>query len=186
MRRRLRIDRSPRTGRIRPRPTVLIVAALAGAALAALAGMALAKRKPTVSTARNASLGETILVDGRGLTLYTLSGETIHHLKCTKADSCFPFWPPETVKSARTKLSLPAGVRGKLTTLHRNGFFQLVLGGHPLYRFAPDDNVKGSARGEGIVSFGGTWHVVKESAAKKQTVTTTTTTTTTATSPYGY
>ena len=185
MARRLRFDRTSSTGRIRPRTTVLIVAALAGAALAALAGMALAKTKPTLSTAHNASLGRTILVDGRGLTVYTLSGETTHHLLCTRADGCFQFWPPETVKSAKAKLSLPAGVRGKLTLLHRNGFLQLVLSGHPLYRFSPDGAVKGHAFGEGIVSFGGTWHVVKESAAKKQTVTTTTTTTT-STNPYGY
>ena len=189
MHRRLRIDRSPTTGRIRPRPTALIVAALAGAALAALAGMALAKTKPTVSTAHNASLGRTILVDGRGLSVYTLSGETTHHLKCTKAKGCFAFWPPDTVKSSKTKLSLPAGVKGKLTLLHRDGFSQLVLSGHPLYRYAPDGSVKGHAFGEAIVSFGGTWHTVKESAAKKQTVTTTTTTTTTTTmptNPYGY
>ncbi len=187
MARRLRTDRSSSTGRIRPRTSVLIIAALAGAALAALAGMALAKTKPTLSTAHNASLGRTILVDGHGLTLYTLSGETTRHLKCTKANKCFQFWAPSTVKSSKTKLSLPAGVRGKLTTLHRNGLFQLVLGGHPLYRFVPDGKVKGHAFGEGLVSFGGTWHIVKESAAKKQTATTTTTTTTTMpTNPYGY
>ena len=188
MHRRLRIDRSPGTGRIRPRPLVLIVAALAGAALAGLAGMALAKTKPTLSTAHNASLGRTILVDGRGLTLYTLSGETIHHLKCTKANGCFRFWLPSTVKSSKTKLSLPAGVKGKLTRLHRNGVFQLVLGGHPLYRFVPDGTVRGHAFGEGIPSFGGIWHTVKESAPKKQTVaaTTPTMTTTTSTNPYGY
>ena len=185
MHRRPRIDRSPTTGRIRPRATVLIVAALAGVALAALAGLALAKTNPTLSAAPNASLGRTILVDGRGLTLYTLSGETTHRLKCTKANGCFAIWSPETVKSSKTKLSQAAGVKGKLTRLHRSGFFQLVLGGHPLYRFVPDGSVKGRALGEGIVGFGGTWHTVKESAAKKQTVTTTTTTTA-STNPYGY
>jgi len=182
------MPRSPRIDRRRtrrgswPRASVLIVAALAGAALAALAGMALAKTKPTVSTAHNASLGRTILVDGRGLSVYTLSGETTHHLKCTKAKGCFSFWPPVTVKSSKTKLSLPAGVKGKLTTLHRNGFFQLVLAGHPLYRFAPDGTDKRRAFGDGIHSFHGVWHVVAVSSTKK----TTTTTTTTSTNPYGY
>lgn len=185
MARRLRIDRSSPTGRVRPRTTVLMVAALAGAALAALAGMALAKTKTTLSTPHNAALGKTIVVDGRGLTVYTLSGDGTHHLLCTKANGCFALWPPVTVKSSKTKLSLPAGVKGKLTLLHRNGFFQLVLGGHPLYRFAPDGTVKGRASGEGIVSFGGTWHVVKASNTKQQTATTTTTTTT-STNPYGY
>lgn len=188
------MPRSPRIDRRRtrrgswPRASVLIVASLSGVALAALAGMALAKTRTTLGSARNAALGKTILVDGRGLTVYELSPETTHHLLCTKAAGCFSFWPPVTVKSSKTKLSLPAGVKGKLTTLHRNGFFQLVLSGHPLYRFAPDGSVKGHAFGEGIVSFGGTWHTVKESAAKKQTVTTTTTTTTTTTptNPYGY
>jgi predicted lipoprotein with Yx(FWY)xxD motif len=35
-----------------------------------------------------------------------------------------------------------------------------MLDGHPLYRYAGDNNTKGNAKGEGIRSFGGTWHVV--------------------------
>jgi predicted lipoprotein with Yx(FWY)xxD motif len=150
------MPRSPRIDRRRtrrgswPRASVLIVASLSGVALAALAGMALAKTRTTLGSARNAALGKTILVDGRGLTVYELSPETTHHLLCTKAAGCFPFWPPVTVKSSKTKLSLPAGVKGKLTTLHRNGFFQLVLAGHPLYRFAPDGTDKRRAFGDGL------------------------------------
>jgi predicted lipoprotein with Yx(FWY)xxD motif len=190
------MPRSPRIDRRRtrrgswPRASVLIVASLAGVALAALAGMALAKTRTTLGSARSArnALGKTILVDGRGLTVYELSPETTHHLLCTKAAGCFPFWPPVTVKSSKTKLSLPAGVKGKLTTLHRNGFFQLVLAGHPLYRFAFDGTVKGHALGDGIHSFHGVWHVVAVSSTKKTTTTTSTTTTTntTSTNPYGY
>jgi len=38
-----------------------------------------------------------------------------------------------------------------------------MLNDHPLYGFAPDMGKKGSAKGEGIKSFGGTWHVVPAS-----------------------
>jgi predicted lipoprotein with Yx(FWY)xxD motif len=36
----------------------------------------------------------------------------------------------------------------------------VTLNGRPLYTFALDKGKKGSAKGEGIVAFGGTWHVV--------------------------
>ena len=82
-----------------------------------------------------------------------------------------------------TKLAKGTGVKGSLGRLHRKTFYQLTLDGHPLYHFSGDTH-KGSTVGNGIVSFGGTWHVVKESTSSKTTTTTTTTTTTS--SPYSY
>jgi len=125
---------------------VFAVACLAGAGIT---GLALAKTDPTLGTARNSALGETIVVDSHGLTVYELSPETIHHLLCTKAKGCFTFWPPVTVRSARTKLTA-SGVKGKLGILHRNGFFQLTLGGRPLYHYVGDGSKRGSATGQGL------------------------------------
>jgi hypothetical protein len=51
------------------------------------------------------------------------------------------------------------------------------------------DSQARAATGEGIVSFGGTWHVVKATASKKaanHNTTSTSTSTGTTTSPYGY
>lgn len=161
----------------------LAVAALALVALVGLAALATAKtskkpkQKPLVAAARNASQHATIVVDGRGLTLYELSPETSKHLLCTSSQ-CLQFWPPATV-GAHAKLVKGTGVKGTLGRLHRSGFDQLTLDGRPLYRFGGDTG-KGSAAGQGIVSFGGTWHVVK--AAGGRTTTSTTTSTSTSTS----
>jgi predicted lipoprotein with Yx(FWY)xxD motif len=159
---------------------VVTVACLAGAGIT---GLALAKTNPTLGTARNSTLGETIVVDSHGLTVYELSPETIHHLLCTKAKGCFTFWPPVTVRSARTKLTA-SGVKGKLGILHRNGFFQLTLGGRPLYHYVGDGSKRGRATGQGLRTFGGRWHVITASdpqptppPAMSNTTTTTTTTT---------
>ena len=96
-------------------------------------------------------------------TLYTLSGESVGrvtHLKCVN-NSCFKVWPPlKTTASA--KLTKASGVNGTLGKLQRvkGKFYQVTLDGHPLYTFAPDQGKKGSAKGEGVKAFGGTWNVV--------------------------
>jgi predicted lipoprotein with Yx(FWY)xxD motif len=118
--------------------------------------------------------------------VYTLSGDTTRHPKCTKASGCFSFWPPVTVSSAKS-LTKAAGVKGKLGTFKRNGIIQVTLSGHPLYTFA-NDRKRAAATGEGVNGFGGIWHVVKESSGGQSTGSTPTMTTpTTTTSPYpGY
>jgi predicted lipoprotein with Yx(FWY)xxD motif len=63
--------------------------------------------------------------------------------------------------SAHAKLTKARGVKGTVSKLHRAGFYQVMLNGHPLYRFLSDGGKKGSATGEGIAAFGGTWHVVR-------------------------
>jgi predicted lipoprotein with Yx(FWY)xxD motif len=171
----------------------MALAGVAGLATAALAGgLALAKSQPTLRTASNATIGKTIVVNGHGLTVYELRPETSHHLLCTKASHCLTFWPPVTVASRTAKLTKARGVKGKLAILHRNGLFQVTLSGRPLYRYSGDGTRRGAANGQGIKSFGGTWHVVVTGPASSTTtnsMTTTTDTTTTDTTPtitYGY
>jgi predicted lipoprotein with Yx(FWY)xxD motif len=123
-------------------------------------------------------LGETVVVDSRGLTLYELRPETAEHLLCKKGNGCFQIWRPVTVGSPKTKLTAARGVTGKLRLLHRNGIFQITLAGHPLYHFAGDQSKKGAANGQGLHSFHGTWHVVATSQATTNPPTTPTTPTT--------
>jgi predicted lipoprotein with Yx(FWY)xxD motif len=182
-------------GRYGRRTAWVLTALVAGFALAALAAMAGAKTtkpKPaTLQTAHNSVVGATIIVDNKGMTLYELKGETTHpnHLLCT-SNTCFGFWPPYKV-SKTAKLTKAAGIKGKLALLHRDGFYQVTLDGHPLYHFAADKK-KGQAFGQGIKSFGGTWGTVKVSTHKSQGTTTsssastTTSTATTTTSTYTY
>jgi predicted lipoprotein with Yx(FWY)xxD motif len=145
--------------------------AVAGALLtvgAAAVGPALAGTStPTVKAKANAALGKTIVVDAKGRTLYRLSGESKTHLKCT-VKACLGFWPPLTVASSTTKLRAGSGVTGRLSLLHRSdGTLQVMLGGKPLYRCAGDHAA--TASGEGLVSYGGTWNVLRAGASSGTT-----------------
>lgn len=173
------------------RLTAVLLASTSGLAMAALVGMAAAQSPTTLTTAKNAVLGEHIVVDAHGLTVYELRPETTTHVLCTKAKGCFAVWRPLTVASAKTKLKAARGITSKLGILHRDGIFQVTLRGRPLYYFVGDGSKRGAANGQGIRSFGGTWHVVATSPASTAPVTTPTTptmpttpTTTTPTTPY--
>jgi predicted lipoprotein with Yx(FWY)xxD motif len=173
----------------------VILAALAAAALiSGVAGAAGASR--VVSASHNTALNATLVVDSRGRTLYSLHPETTHHLLC-RSRACFELWPPLTVRSASVKLVAGHGVEGRLGLLHRSdGKLQVTLRGLPLYRFS-GDSAKGQAHGEGIKSFGGTWHAVTAethasgapsgmTTPTTSTPTTPTTSTPSMTPPYGY
>jgi predicted lipoprotein with Yx(FWY)xxD motif len=158
----------------------MTIAAIAGFAVAALTGLAFASTTSlTLKKAHNAVLKETIVVNAKGRTLYTLHNETSHHLLCKSA--CFPFWPPYKV-SKTAKLTKATGIKGKLGRIHRKSFYQVTLNGLPLYRYS-GDSAKGQANGNGIKAFGGTWHVIKVGSSSS-TGSTTTTTSTTYTYPY--
>jgi predicted lipoprotein with Yx(FWY)xxD motif len=130
-------------------------------AMTALAGAAAKPLTVTKNTVKNQS--EPIVVTANGFAVYHLAPETPSHPLCTSSQ-CLHFWPPVKVKGTAPKTI--AGIKGKLTTWHRDGFTQLVLNGKPLYHFL-EDTTKGAATGEGISNFGGTWHVFKEAKATK-------------------
>ena len=148
------------------RSALLLMAAVAGFGAAALVGVAVAKTF-TLQIANNAKVGRAshgnIVVNSHGQAVYWLTGDTKRHPECTKKNGCFKFWPPVKVSSAK-KLSKARGIKGKLGVWHRNGFFQVTVDGHPLYTFA-FDHQKRVAGGEGLQTFGGTWHVRTASGA---------------------
>jgi predicted lipoprotein with Yx(FWY)xxD motif len=117
-----------------------------------------------INSASNSTLGERVVVNAQGLTLYALSPETTSHLLC-KSSECLSLWPMVTVPSRKRKLKAGPGVQGRLGVFRRsNGVLQVTLRGMPLYRFVKD-RAKGEANGQGITSFGGTWHAVSASAS---------------------
>lgn len=169
----------PRAHRLRS--AAILVAVATGFATAALVGVAIAKtftlqvaKNAKVTTQMGTTTRENIAVNSGGRAVYDLTGDSKSHPECTKTNGCFKFWPPLTVSSAKN-LSKAPGINGKLGVWRRNGFLQITLGGHPLYRFAPDSQ-RDVATGEGIQSFGGTWHVIKASAPGSRTTTMSTTT----------
>ncbi len=98
------------------------------------------------------SLHKTVLTDTKGLTLYTLSGETGGKFICTGA--CLKTWPPLLV-AAGTKPTGPV----KLATIKRpEGKTQVTYKGMPVYTFSGDSR-KGEANGEGLRDVG-VWHAI--------------------------
>jgi predicted lipoprotein with Yx(FWY)xxD motif len=115
--------------------------------------MALAKGSKTVAGEATApSLHKTVLTNTKGLTLYTLVGETNGKFICTGA--CLKAWPPLLV-AAGTKPTGPV----KLSTIKRpEGKTQVTFKGMPVYTFSGDSK-KGEANGEGLKDVG-VWHAV--------------------------
>jgi predicted lipoprotein with Yx(FWY)xxD motif len=145
----------------------LMVVGVAGVATVLLVSAALATTTSTLQVARSAKVTnaagstttENIVVNSRGRAVYYLTGDSKSHPECTMANHCFHFWPPVTVTSA-SALSKASGVKGTLSVWHRNGFFQVILAGHPLYTYA-GDHARQAATGQGARGFGGTWYVNK-------------------------
>ena len=132
------------------RPATPLIAAAVVALLLLGAALAVARSSSTVG-ARAA-----FAVDAKGHTLYTLSGETAKRLKC-KSKACLSIWPPLTVSGKATPTAA-SGVVGKIGVVRRSdGRRQVTLRGKPVYRYS-GDSAAGQDNGEGIQSFGGTWH----------------------------
>ena len=134
---------------------VAVIAVTSMAAVAVAATTTVGTGNATVS-----GKSKTVVVNSSGVTLYILSGETVRNLKCV-ASACFKAWPPYKV-SANARLTKAKGVPGTLSKLRRikGKFYQVMLNGHPLYTFAGDMGRKGSAKGQGIKAFGGSWLVI--------------------------
>jgi predicted lipoprotein with Yx(FWY)xxD motif len=179
--------------RMRLKSAGLISVATAGFAVAVLVGVAAATTF-TLNIAKDAKVvnqqgmvdHESIVVGRKSHAIYTLSGDSKSNPKCTAKNKCFMFWPPVTVANGK-KPTKASGIKGKLSVWKRNGFTQVLLSGHPLYYYAADTKAA-VATGEGIKTFGGTWHVMKpDPASGGSGGMTSTTTTTTPCLPYpGY
>ena len=106
-----------------------------------------------VMTAKNKALGKTILVNRRGLTLYSLSVERHGRFICKNA-ACLSIWTPLVVR----KGTKPIGVSGLGTVRRPDGRRQVTHLGAPLYTFK-QDRKPGDIKGNGFKDVG-TWRVV--------------------------
>jgi predicted lipoprotein with Yx(FWY)xxD motif len=116
-----------------------------------------------VRTASNAALGETVLVDTQGRTLYRLTGEQNGRFLCTSA-ACVAAWPPVSASAS----SVSTGVSGLAAVRRPDGSEQLAYKGQPLYTFS-GDKAAGEANGQGIKADGGTWLAVTAGAGGAST-----------------
>ena len=107
---------------------------------------------PTIATG---DLGKTrqtaagnVLVDGKGMTLYTYDKDAPGKSNCT--GMCAAFWPPAQAAPGATP-------QGNFTLVDRGGNArQWAYKGKPLYGYLRDDK-PGDASGNGA---DGVWHVV--------------------------
>ena len=115
----------------------------------------------TVDVADNSQLGK-ILVDSKGLTLYTFAKDTGTTSMCSGA--CAKGWPPLIASGKPTAGSgVSPGMLG--TTKRSDGSMQVTVAGHPVYTFV-EDTSPGQVTGNGSTAFGGAWNVVQPSGAK--------------------
>lgn len=143
----------PRTSRFwshKSRVTLVVISVISTVALIATSASAQTTKR-VVKEANNAKLGKTVLINVKGLTLYTLSAETNGKFICK--GSCLRDWHPLVV-AAGVKPTGPV----KLGTIKRpdNGRRQVTFNGRPLYTF-DEDAKAGDAKGQGIKDVG-TWH----------------------------
>jgi predicted lipoprotein with Yx(FWY)xxD motif len=134
---------------LRPMRALAAVGALAALTLTAVIPTALATRsQPVVKTTMNKTLGEKILVNERGMTLYRLSAEKRGKFICmTKV--CLSLWHPLVVAKGTT----PTGARFLSTVKRPDGRLQVAYHGGPLYTFA-QDRKPGDVKGNGFKDVG--------------------------------
>ena len=100
----------------------------------------------------------TILVDGRGFTVYAFTKDARNKDNCTSISGCPTVWPPLTTSGK------PIAGRGVKTSLIgtitlRRGAKQVTYGGHPLYRYLGDSG-PGETYYVNVFQSGGYWPAV--------------------------
>jgi predicted lipoprotein with Yx(FWY)xxD motif len=133
---------------------VIAVIAIAGCGGGNGGGAAATGSSTTVSSKQVGGVG-TVLVDAKGLPLYSPDQEKSGNIVCT--GGCMSIWKPLTIRSGR-----PTGP-GHLGVVRRSdGTRQVTADGRPLYTFVQD--TAGQVTGNGVHdAFGGrrfTWHVI--------------------------
>jgi predicted lipoprotein with Yx(FWY)xxD motif len=105
-----------------------------------------------VNVGKDAKLG-SILVDGKGMTLYLFTNDTPNTSSCY--DKCATFWPPLlTSGNAVGGTGVDASKFG--TTTRKDGSTQVTYNSWPLYYFAKDKQ-PGDVTGQGVTN---NWYVV--------------------------
>src|SRR5262245_10008554 len=119
-----------------------------------------------VKTATNKTLGEKILVNRKGLSLYSLSVERKGKFICTDM-TCLSLWKPLTI----AKGVVATGAAHLSVVKRPDGRSQVAYRGGPLYTFAMDKH-PGEVKGNGFKDVG-VWRVVAVSVSKAPPPTTT-------------
>jgi predicted lipoprotein with Yx(FWY)xxD motif len=143
------------------RLALLPVAAALAAAACGGPGYSTASSHGAKVAVRHTKLG-TVLVDGRGRTLYLFEKDKGPASTCYGA--CASVWPPLT--AAGRPVAGHGVAAGKLRTVKRHdGSSGVTYAGHPLYLYAGDTNA-GDVKGQGLDQFGAEWYVLAPDGRK--------------------
>jgi predicted lipoprotein with Yx(FWY)xxD motif len=136
--------------------------AIGGGAVAvmALPARASTTTKTTLKENKIGTYGE-VLANSGGRSLYVLSTESTGKLHCT-SKACLASWPPLVV-AENSKITVGAGVKGKISHVTRGTKWQVTDNGWPVYTFAGDSKA-GQSHGEKVNAFGGIWYLVNPAA----------------------
>jgi predicted lipoprotein with Yx(FWY)xxD motif len=138
----------------------MMIATLAAAVVAAAgAGPAAARTSPTTLKLKKTSVG-TILVNGRGFTLYTFTKDGRNRDKCAAIGGCLSIWP--VVNGSARPILGPGVKRSLVGTITVMGKKQLTYGGHPLYTYVADSG-PGQTSYVNTLQFGGRWPALSAS-----------------------
>lgn len=142
-----------------------ISAVLAAAALLATGatGLASAAAKREKLQLRKTKVG-TILVNGRGFTVYVFTKDSRNQDACVKIGECASIWPPLT---SAGKPTTGPGVKSSLigTITIKGGAKQVTYAGHPLYTYSGDSG-PGETSYVHFSAFGGHWPAVNASGGE--------------------
>lgn len=155
--------------------TALAVSALAAGALAGCGGgsqtpsttsssSTSANPATTFSTAKVSGLG-SVLVDGKGRTVYILTSGGHTNVPCSDASGCTKLWPDLPLPSGMSAAHAGSGINASLLGTKKqksDGETYPTYNGWLVYEYAGDSG-PGQANGQGIKSFGGTWYVLNAS-----------------------
>ena len=109
---------------------------------------------------RNTRVG-TILVNGRGRTVYVFTRDSRNNDACQQISGCTRIWPPVTTTG---KPLAGSGVRSSQlgTITIKGGAKQLTYAGHPLYTYSGDSG-PGQTSYVNFSAFGGRWPAMNAS-----------------------
>jgi predicted lipoprotein with Yx(FWY)xxD motif len=138
---------------------VAVIAAACGSA--GTASTTTPSATATVATTKNSQLG-TILVDGKGRTLYLFEKDQGGKSSCF--GGCAQVWPPLTT-GGKPKAGNGASASLLGTTSRTDGTTEVTYNGHPLYYYVSDTQ-PGQASGQGLNQFGAGWDVLSPAGNK--------------------
>lgn len=133
------------------------------------AARAAARAAPPANPATKFSIANvsgvgSVVVDGRGRTIYILTSGGKTNISCTDASGCTKLWPdlplPNSMSAATAGTGLKASLLGTMKS--KDGETYPTYNGWMMYEYTGDTG-PGQAKGQKIMSFGGTWYVLNAS-----------------------